>query len=116
MSIKRGSIVTAVILIAAALIGVIFIMSDNAYAGAASSAVIARPGIDASGLAIRPGIAAARPNVFARPNVRPNFFFRPNVVVRQPFFFQRFNPFIFDEEALFFGEEGFVGEEGFAAD
>jgi len=108
MSIKKGSIVTVVILIAAALIGVVFITGDNAYAGAASGAVIARPGIEASGLAIRPGIAAARPNVFARPNVRPNFFFRPNVVVRQPFF--RFNPFIFDEEALFFGFEGFEAD------
>ena len=39
------------ILIAAALIGVIFVMSDNANAAvAASGAFIARPGIDESGL------------------------------------------------------------------
>jgi hypothetical protein len=94
---------TFVILIAASLIGVIFVMSDNANAAvAASGAVIARPGIDESGLAVRPGFAANRPNVFNRPNA----FDRPFI---RPFFRPFFNPFIFDEEEFFFGfEEGFA--------
>ena len=98
-----------VILIAAALIGVIFVMSDNANAAvAASGAFIARPGIDESGLAVRPGFAADRPNVFDRPNFfnRPNAFDRPFI---RPFFRPFFNPFIFNEEEFFFGfEEGFA--------
>lgn len=101
---------TLVILIAAALIGMIFVMSDNANAAAAAGAVISRPAINAPGLAVRPGLAANKSDVFARPNVRPNVFFKPNVVVRQPFFRPFFNPFIFDEEALFFGEAGFAAD------
>jgi hypothetical protein len=80
------------------LIGVTFVMSDDAYAGTSSSVVIVRPGFDDRFVAPRP---------FFRPTFNPFLFPRFN-----PFF----NPFLFDDDFFFEEEEFFLDREDFFFD
>lgn len=109
---KAKNVMAFGIIVAAVLIGMIFIMSNSASAAAvAPGAGIVRPAIGSSVLAPRP-VLGPRPFIAPRPSIAPRPFVRPF----NPFFFPRINPFFFDVDVdpFFFNEE--VGFEGFAAD
>jgi di/tricarboxylate transporter len=88
---------TFVIIVAAVLIGMTFIMSSSAYAAvAAPSAGVVRPAINQPIFAPK---VAPQPFIAPRPFVAPRPFFNP--------FFPRVNPFFFDVDVNpFFFNEG----------
>ena len=98
MATRMGKIaITFAIIVATVLVGMTFVMSDDAYAGTSSSVVIVRPGFDDRFVAPRP---------FFRPFFNPflfddDFFFEEE---EEEFFFER-RPFFFDREDFFEREE-----------
>ena len=105
------NVMAFVIIVAAVLIGVTFIMSSSA------SAAIVTPG---TGI-VRPAINSS----FIAPGIAQSSFIAPRPFVRPFGFFPRVNPFLFDVDVdpfffdvdvdPFFFNEG-IGFEGFAAD
>ena len=99
---KTKNVMAFVIIVAAVLIGMTFIMSSTA------SAAIAAPGAGIVRSEINSSVFAPRPFLGPRPFIAPRPFLGPRPFVSpffNPFLFPRFNPF-FDDD-LFFEEPDF---------
>jgi hypothetical protein len=110
-TIIRKQVIRVAIIVAAVVIGITFVMSSGVYAAvAAPSAGIVRPAFNEPARAPK---VAPRPFIGQQPFLAPRPFSSPTF---DPFFFPRFNPFLF-ENPFFFQEPFFFNEEaGFAAD
>lgn len=108
---KTKNVMAFGIIVAAVLIGMMFIMSGSASAAVVAPSVgVVRPAIGSSFIA--PSLAP-KSFIAPRPFIAPSPFARPSF---NPFFFPRFNPFLF-ENPFFFQEPFFFNEApGFAVD